>query len=298
VALHGPDALNPHAARPLLGIGLVLAATASFALLDTLTQRLTASVSVAMIIWLRYLVQMLSALALDLPRRGRALLRARQPGLQLARGLALAATNTLAVLSLQHIPVGEYTAIVMLTPIALTLVSVMVLGERVSVLRWLMVAGGFAGAMIVVRPGGEDFNLGLLLPVGTLLANTAFQWLTARLAGQDEAGTTNFYTAALGTLLGSVALALSGWPHLGAALWGLLALVAVLNSLGHMLLILAYGQAPATVVAPFLYFQISFAALAGWALLGQTPDVGVAAGIALITLCGVVGSLLNRPAQG
>lgn len=288
----------PHP-RPWLGIALVLGAVATFALMDTLTQRLAATVSVALMIALRYLVQMLTSVATDWPRRGRALLHTQHPGLQLARGLALALTNTLAVLSLQHIPVGEYTAILMLTPIAITLVSATALGERVSGLRWALVAGGFAGALLVVGPGGEDLHWGLLLPVGTLLANTAFQLLTARLAHRGEApGTTNFYTAALGTALGGLALLWSGWQSLSGETWAWLMGVAVLNSAGHLLLILAYGRAQPTEVAPFLYFQIGFAALCGWLLLGQTLTGWALVGIALITACGVAGSGLGSRPRG
>jgi len=177
------------AAQPLRAIGFVVAAVACFAALDTTTKLISAVVPVAMAIWFRYLFQALvTGLAL-MPRRGRGLLRTRHPVLQFARGVLLVLSSVFAFFSLRFMPVGEFTAIVMLTPLVITVLAASMLGERVSALRWSLVMGGFAGAMIVIRPGGDDFDWTLLLPLGLVASNAGFQILTSRLAKVDDAGT-------------------------------------------------------------------------------------------------------------
>jgi drug/metabolite transporter (DMT)-like permease len=279
----------------------VLGATLCFAALDTTTQVLAAQVSVAMMLWTRYVFQVLSTAAVLASRLGAGLWQARRPGLQLLRGVLLAATSLFAVLSLQHIPVGLFTAVVMLTPVALTVVSSLVFGERVAAPRWLLLALGFAGAMLVVRPGSGAFGWAAVLPLLTLVANTGFQLCTSRLSTQDRAGTTHFLTGLVGLVLTSVALALTGWPTtLPLLTWGLLVVLALLTSVGHFLLILAYRRAPASLVAPFLYGQVGFATLAGWLFLGQRLDSWALAGIALIVSAGLAsvhsaGLAVDRP---
>src|SRR5213595_1283805 len=107
--------------RALRGIALMIAAVACFAALDTLTKIAGAAVPVVMALWLRYLVQAALTGTVLLPARGRALLRTRRPLLQCARAVAMLMSSVCAFFSLQVLPVGEFTAIVMLTPLVMAL---------------------------------------------------------------------------------------------------------------------------------------------------------------------------------
>ena len=141
--------------RPLLGICFLTSAVACFAALDISTKIVSSAIPMAMVLWFRYLMQALvTALAL-LPTQGAAPLRTRHAGLQCLRGMLLVSSSVLAFLSLRHLPVGEFTAIVMLTPLVITLLAASRLGERVSPLRWACTFGGFAGALLVIQPGGD-----------------------------------------------------------------------------------------------------------------------------------------------
>jgi drug/metabolite transporter (DMT)-like permease len=159
-----------------------VAAVACFAVLDTTTKFVSAGVPVLMALWFRYLPSRRCPPRLVvLPLlRGRALLRTEHPRFQVLRGLLLLATSLFAFLSLKHMPVGEFTAIVMITPLVITLLAATSLGERVSPLRWLLVSGGFTGTLIIIRPGTDDFNWALLLPLGLVASNAWFQVLTSR----------------------------------------------------------------------------------------------------------------------
>lgn len=287
--------MNPstatHAGR---GIALTALATLCFATLDTASQYVGPAAPVFMVIWVRFLVQTLMTLGLLWPERGRALLTARRPGWQALRGLLMVGCASGAYLSLQHVPVGEFTAILMLVPLTVTLLAAMLLRERVGPVNWLLVAGGLTGALVVVRPKGSDFSLWLLLPLLLVVLNALYQIVTSHMVKSEDAGTTHFYTGVVGLTLSSALLPWVWTPLRDPLLWALLALMGVFGSLGHYLLIRAYHQAPASRLAPYMYTQIAFATLGGWIVFGHAPDGWTVAGIGLIALCGVLGVRLRR----
>ncbi len=268
---------------------------ACFAVLDTMAKYVSTVLPLVVAMWSRYVFQVVATSAVLLPRRGRLLFKTRHPRLQILRGVLLACSSSLAFLSLSLLPVGEFTAILMLTPMLITLISVRKLGERVSGVRWLLLAGGLAGALLVIRPGAEDFNWAMLMPVVLVVFSAVFQLLTSYLSRDDEPGTTNFYTGAVATLLATAVLPFGWVTPATPGLWGLLLLLGLFSTLGHILVILGYSRASPATLTPFLYFQLAFAALAGWLAFSHTPDAWSLAGIGLIAVCGVITTLLKGP---
>jgi len=246
----------------LQGVLFVAAAVAGFAALDTTTKLISAAVPLVMAVWFRYAFQAVATAVVLLPRRGMSLLRTRHPWLQLLRGVLLLASSMLSFLALKFTPVGEFTAIIMLTPLVVTVLAATSLGERVSPLRWVLVFGGFCGAMIVIRPGREMFEWSGLIPLLLVGVLGAFQALTGRLARMEDAGTTHFYTGLVGAVACSAVLPLH-WAPLTGSLWWALLWMGVFGSLGHLLLIFAYARAPVATLTPYLYLQVVFATLAG-----------------------------------
>jgi drug/metabolite transporter (DMT)-like permease len=276
----------------LAGIALVMVAVACFAVLDTTTKWTTASVPLLMALWFRYAFQAVVTTATMLPLRGRALLRTAHPKFQCLRGVLLLLTSVFAFLSLKFMPVGEFTAIVMITPLVITLVAA-VLGERVSGLRWLLVAGGFMGTLVIIRPGGETFHWAMLLPLAVVACNAWFQVLTSTLARTEDPLTMHFYTGWIGTLVASLAVPFF-WENIHDwHLWAGMVVMGVMASVGHFLLILAYTRAPAATLMPFLYGQIGFAMLGGWLAFDHVPDQWALLGIILVALCGAAGAWLS-----
>lgn len=279
---------------PAAAVGCVLAALVCFVALDTTTKLLASSVSVSvvMLVWFRFLFQtVVTYLAVGSSYRAR-LVSSRRPRLQAARGLMLITTTVCAYYSLQVMPVGEFTAIVTLTPLIITLLAVWRLGERVTLLQWLLVGGGLVGAMMVIRPTRELFQWASLLPLVLVVCNAIFQLMTRRLAEFDDSTTTHFYTGVVGTVASSLLLPWAWVPISQTGVWVQVLMLCVFGSLGHLMLILAYARAPASTLTPFLYFQIVFATLAGWLVFSHMPDGLTLAGIALIGLCGSLGTWL------
>ena len=274
------------------GIALLVAASACFALLDMTTKLVSLSVPVLMAVWFRYAFQAIATTVAVLPVRGRALLRTDHPRFHGLRGLLLLTSSILAFFSLQHMPVGEFTAIIMITPLVVTLLASVTLGERVSLLRWTLVVGGFSGTLMILRPGGNALDWTLLLPLGLVAAQAGFQILTSRLARTEDPMTMHFYTGWVGMLVASLALPFV-WTTLDSwTLWAGLCLMGLMGTVGHFMMILAYARAPASTLTPFHYSQIGFAMLAGWLAFSHVPDQWSMLGISLIAVCGAAGAWL------
>lgn len=284
---------GPAANKPI-AIACTLAAVACFAALDTTTKALASAVPVVMVVWFRYLFQVLLTVATTEPSRRRQLSHSQRPGLQILRGALLITATVIAFYSLKFMPVAEFTAVVTLTPLFITLLAVWRLGERVTPLEWALVLGGMVGALIVIRPTRELFHWATLLPVVLVLVlvNAVFQMLTRRLAEVDDAVTTQFYTGCVGAAAATLALPWAWQVSHDLRVWGQLLLLCVFGTVGHLLLIMAYARAPVATMTPFLYFQIAFATVAGWFVFGQVPDAMAFAGILLIGLCGSLGTWL------
>jgi drug/metabolite transporter (DMT)-like permease len=292
-AAQGRLAVDLAGQRALTGIALLITATACFAVLDTTVKSISLSVPFVMVLWFRYVFQAMATTLTVLPMRGRALLQTAHPRFQLLRGLLLVTSSALAFFGLQVMPVGEFTAIVMITPLVMTMLASVKLGERVSALRWLLVAGGFAGTLIIIRPGTEDFDWELLLPLALVASNAWFQILTSRMAKTEDPMTMQFYTGWTGAVLFSIALPFF-WTQLDStSLWWSLFVVGLAGTVGHLIMIFAYARAPVSALTPFLYAQIGFAMIGGWIAFSHVPDRWSLLGIVMIAVCGAAGAWLT-----
>jgi drug/metabolite transporter (DMT)-like permease len=290
----------PHApavnARALVGIGLLIAAVACFAVLDTTTKRVTAEVPLLMAVWARNFFQAIFTTALVLPKQGLSVLKTNYPGMQITRGLLMVSVTVLAFASLGAMPVGEFTAIVMTTPLLVTLLASRLLGEHVSPFRVALVVGGFLGTAIIVRPGGGAVSWHswhMLLPLALVVANTAFQLLTSKMTRTETTMTTQFYTSWVGTILSSIPLFWFWTTIDNPYLWLGLLLMGVAGAVGHILMIMSFERSPAATLMPYMYMQIGFAMLGGWFMFDHIPDHWSLIGIGLIAVCGTAGGLLT-----
>ena len=279
--------------RALMGIALVVAATACFGALDTITKTIsTSGVPVAMALWVRYAIQAGSTALTTLPTRGWSALHTEHPRFQLLRGLLLLACSVLAYFSLRFLPVGEFTAIIMIGPLVITVMAVWVLKEWVSPLRWVLVVGAFVGTLIIIRPGGDSFTWAMLLPLALVACNAWFQVLTSKMARTEHPLTMHLYTGLVGALAMGVLLPFV-WTPLDTHTWVLMLLMGLMATVGHWLLILAYGRTPAATLTPFLYAQIGFSMLGGWLVFAHVPDRWALIGMAMVVACGAAGAWLT-----
>lgn len=291
----------PHNVRS--GALWVLFSVTCFAIGDTIVRTVGPVFGVVLLLLARYALQTLSMGAWMVWRRARGVRVTHTTtfGLMLLRGVALFASAVLAVLALQHMPVAEYTAVVMLTPVLVTLLAWALLRHPLRPLELALVAGGFIGALIVVRPGSGLFGWVALLPLGVALCNAAYQLITNHHAQREDAVTTNFHTGWIGLVMALVWLAVEPPPATATMArsvdMALLLAMGVLATVAQLALIFALGRARAGALMPFLYLQIGVGALAGWLLLGDVPDLWSWVGMAVIGACGAASAWLHsRPA--
>lgn len=282
-----------HDRRPVLGIAFALAAVSCFVVLDTTVKVLSASVSVLVVVWFRYLFQALGMTLVVLPMRGRRALRTRHPWLHLLRGLLMWSSSLLSFLGLKYMPVAQITAIYLLTPLMSTLLAVLFLGDRVSRLHWLLVVGSFAGAMLVIRPDDAGFGWVALLPFSGMLIYAVFQVLTSRLTRTEDSMVTHMFSGWVGMAVATVLLPWVWQTIPDAHIWGLLALAGLMGTVGHFLLIKAYTQASTGTLAPYMYMQIAIAMLAGWLVFHHVPVLSEFLGMGLIMGCGAGAAWLS-----
>ena len=284
---------------------LALTAMACFATLDTLTKYISTSVPLFMALWFRYTFQAVATTLVVLPTRGLSVLRTAHPKFQVLRGVLLLLSSFLAFFSLRYMPVGEFTAIVMITPLVITLLAATSLGEKVSILRWALVVGGFVGTMMILRPWHDAFKWTTLLPLGLVVCNSWFQLLTSKLAKTEDPVTMHLYTGWVGALLTLIALPFIWTSLVLWSFWGWLVIMGCAATVGHFLLILAYKRTSAATLTPYLYAQIGFAMLGGWVAFSHVPDRWAMLGMVFIAFCGGVGAwlavkeskVLIRPAE-
>jgi drug/metabolite transporter (DMT)-like permease len=275
------------------GVLLIVLAALAFAVLDTTTKYAITLAPVLMLLWFRYAFQAVVTLALRFPAQKLRLLATPNPRFQALRGVLLLTTSACSFFGLQYLPVGEFTAMVMLSPLVATALAAWILKDQVSHRRWALMAAGLVGVLLVIRPGGQVFSWALLFPVVLVSAYAWFQVLTSRLSGEENPYTTHFYTGLVGALVMSPIVVFSWSTAALLAHWPWFVLIGFLGTFGHLMLIRAYMRASAPVLMPFLYTQIAFATLAGWLVFKHVPEALAWLGIAVIAASGVGNALLS-----
>lgn len=265
-----------------------------FGLLDISVRFITVTIPVLVALWVRYALQTVTTLMLVRQRSGRWWPRSQNLPWQIARGLAFVLSSAFSYISLRYVTVAEFTAIVLMSPVLVSVLAMLILRERLPPVRWLLLGGTLSGALLIIHPGEMDFEWTLLWPLLQVVANVFYLLVTAHLARFDGPLTSHAHAGVVGWVLMSLALPWF-WVHVEASWvhWAALVAGALAGSTGHLLLTSAYKYAPSSVLMPYLYVHIAVAALLGWLFFGTIPSLQSSLGIALIGACGVIGALLN-----
>ncbi len=289
--LHADSARNR-----LTGIGLISSTFLLFTLLDGSAKWLVQSTPVLVVVWLRFLSQVLLASALLLPIRGKALVRTRHLRWHVVRGLMFIAMTGINFWALQYLQLTVTGAIFFTVPILVALLSAPLLGESLDARRWAAILLGFAGVLVIVRPGSDAFHPAMLLATGNAVIYAVFNMMTRKLAAYDPPETIQFLPAVVACVV-LTPFAIATWQSPpGWFEWLLLCLMGVFGGTGHTLLALAHRYAPASTLAPFMYQQILYAALFGYLVFGDVPDREVWIGAASVIASGLY--LFSRERRG
>jgi drug/metabolite transporter (DMT)-like permease len=271
--------------RPFRGIALILASTVFLGTSDVTAKYLSATLPSIEIAWIRFLVFALivSPAILGSPRQA---LRSPRPGLQVMRGIALLLSSLFFISGLRFLPIAEASATSFVSPLFVTALSIVFLGESVGVRRWIATAVGLAGVLIIVRPGTGAFHPAALFPIVSALAWASMLIMTRMMSGKEYATTTMAYSSIVGVCVLSALVPLV-WvaPSWHDILFGIL--IGVASTAGQWIVVLAFRYADASVLAPFSYTQLVWASIFGFLLFGELPDIWTITGATFIVASGL-----------
>ncbi|MBU1210147.1 MAG: DMT family transporter [Alphaproteobacteria bacterium] len=273
-------------------IGLMIVAVLLFSCLDAAAKYLTTrgGVPVAQVIWVRFIVQFVLLMVM-VPALGvlslKSMFRTKKLGWQLVRSAMMALTTAFNFLALQYLRLDQTITIMFLTPLIVALAAGPLLGEWVGMRRLVAILVGFAGILIVVRPGLAAVHPAILLSFASMAAYVAFALITRHIASFDPPLVTLFFSMFAGVLLGFPFAAATWQWDFGAPVWALLLTLGILGGAGHYLFILAYRLAPAGIITPFIYLQIVSMSALGYVIFGDIPDIWTAIGSTVIVASGI-----------
>jgi drug/metabolite transporter (DMT)-like permease len=283
-------------ARPLVGVGLMLAAMAILPVIDVFAKKLgQAGMPILVVVWARALFGGLMTLPFALQAQGARAFRPAQPLRQLARALLLFGATFLFFQALKYLPIADALAIFFVNPLVSVILSAMLLREKVGPRRWAAVAVGFIGTLIIIRPGLVEVNPGSLYALGAGVALGSYFVMTRAMAGVADAMVLNFQTSAIGAALMTLALPFL-WVAPSPVQWVMLASLGVIATLGHVLITKAYEHAEASLLAPLAFTEIIMAILLGWWFFGDLPDRWTVLGVAILIASAVYISVRERKA--
>jgi len=257
---------------------LMIGATLFFSLMDASAKAVAPRIGVLGGLWARYAGQMIFVLILVAPRV-HLVARTRYPVQQILRSCLLMGATIFYFSALSVLPLNAAAPLMNTNPVLITLGAALFLGEKLGPRRIAGIAAAMVGAMIIIRPGGEIFNMSALLPLGAACCYSGYALLTRRLGPDEDPWTSLFYTGVVGTLVFSLLIPFH-WQTPDLTAWMLIGAITCFGTFGQLLLIRAFSSGEAAMLAPYAYCGLIFATIWGGVLFGERP--------AIWTLCGTL----------
>lgn len=281
--------------RRAAGIALMLLAMFLFASLDASNKWLSQGYAIAQLMAVRYACFCVFALWLA-RRKLRTLVRSRRPWLQIARSMLLVVETAVFVLAVSLLPLADVHAIAAVSPLMVTALAFPLLGERVTARQWAAVILGFCGVLVIVRPGIAAIDWAVAVPLAGAALWALYQIMLRIAARGDAPETTVLYSAFVG-LLATAPVGAAEWRDPAGLDWALMLASGLLGSAGHLAMTRALGLTPAAILQPFGYTLMVWAAVLGWLVFSQFPDLWTIVGAAIVTAGGLYAWLAERAAR-
>ena len=285
----------------LIGAAFALAAVMCFSLNDVGIKFLSDQYALHQVVFIRAAIGIIAFMAFVMPfAGGPSLLRTRRPVVHLIRGLCVVSANMCLFLGLAALPIADAVAVFFVSPLVITVFSVIFLHETVGPRRWGAIAVGFIGVLVIVKPGTAAFQLASLLPIAAAFLYATLHMLTRKIGGTESAPTMAFYiqltfivaSLVIGLGLGDGRFAGMGHPSLEFLFRGwvipdpgdyaIFIMLGISGMLGGLCISQAYRLSEAAFAAPFEYVAMPMAIMWGVTVFGTWPDRSAWIGIALI----------------
>ncbi len=273
----------------------MLLGTSIVPVMDAVAKHLGDTMSPIQITWGRFFFQFIIMGTILCLTMGPKALLPKQPRTHVIRGLLLAVATLCFFWSLRSLPLADAIAIFFVQPMILTIISALVLKERIGWHRRIAVVAGFIGAVLIIRPGTDAFTAASLLPLAAAVFFASYLAMTRAVANIDHPATMQFASGLAATIVLTLVLWIANlWPQSSFAPsqpssieWMWLFSIGVIAAGGHLLVVMAMNRAPASALAPFGYIEIVAATLLGWIFFQDWPDALSWLGIAIIVASGI-----------
>ncbi len=269
------------------GIQFMVAAMACFVINDTLVKLASESMPAAQLIFLRGAMASVMVFALAQATGATVRLAEIARGWVAVRALIDGLATLTYLVALFNMPIANATAINMASPLFITVLAVLVLGEKVDASRWFAIALGFVGVTLVIQPRVEGFNAFALLCLFATFLHAVRDLVTRRIGAAVGSIAITLSTAVVVTLLAGAASLVEGWRAFGVDELLLLGAAAVFLASGYYFIIRSTRAGEFSVIAPFRYSGLLAALVLGWAVWGDVPNSVAWGGIALLLAAGL-----------
>jgi drug/metabolite transporter (DMT)-like permease len=276
----------------LIGIALMCGAVAFFSCLDSTGKYLNGYMDTLEVVWARYLSGFVFALFLSNPVARPALMKTSRPWLQIARSALLLTSTMLNLYALRWLQLDQTTSILFGAPFLVALLSGPLLDEWVGWRRFSAILVGFAGVLVVTRPGIGGLGAPALFSVASMICYSFYILSTRILARTDSSQTTLFYSNLFGAVAMTVIVPFVWTPPDRWQLVVLMVIIGAFGSIGHYMLIIAHRMAQPVVLAPFMYIQFVWAIIISYIVFADLPNRWTWAGAAIVVSSGLY--LLHR----
>jgi drug/metabolite transporter (DMT)-like permease len=275
---------------------LILASTVFLGVSDVTAKYLSATLPSIEIAWIRFMVFAIIMTPAMMPGSPLFALPTDRLGLQLLRGLTVLSSSLFFISGLSFLPIAEASATGFVAPLFVTALSIVFLGEKVGLRRWIATAVGLVGVIIILRPGFGAFHPAAFFPIVSALAWACTLIMTRMMSGTERAVTVMAYSSIVGVCI-LTALVPFVWvaPSWHDILFGIF--IGVASTAGQWIVVLAFRYADASVLAPFSYMQLLWVSVLGFLVFGELPDVWTVTGAAFIVASGLYTAHRERVRQ-
>ncbi|MGB7243129.1 MAG: DMT family transporter [Sulfitobacter sp.] len=266
-------------------IFLVIAAVFCFSVMDVAVKSVSPKIGTIPVLWARYAGQMLLVIILVAPRLQQ-VVKSRYIGLQVIRSILLMSATFFFFSGLARISLADASAVMNINPILITLGATVFLGEKLGRRRLIAIAIAVLGAMIIIRPGTSAFVPAALFPLAAAACFASYALMTRHVGPDEDVWTSLFYTGLVGAVIMSIAVPFA-WETPDMAAIVQMIIIAGFGTLGQLLLIRAFSQAEAGLLAPFGYLGLVFSVFWGFVIFNDIPGFWTIAGALVIAGAGL-----------
>ena len=276
------------------GILLIILATLFFATMDGVSRYLAETYNVFVINMIRSWVLAILVISISLRKKNglKKAITTKQPYIQFIRGILLILAILIGVYSFTTLGLVQTHSILSSFPLIVVAFSGPILKEKIGIQRWMAVLFGFIGVLIILNPADFIISFDALLPVAGAFVLGFYTILTRKVSETDTSETSFFWVAMVGCAVMSI-IGPFFWEPIFFKDWTLMALLCILSTAGHFLLIKAYENAEASVLQPFTYFQLFFASIIGIYIFNDKVTLSIFLGGSIVVASGIFAAWRN-----